>query len=97
MRMMMRVSVPVDTGNEAIKDGSFPKTVMAFVKQVKPEATYFVADYGERTAYFFFDLKDPSMIPSVAEPFFMNLGASIDMTPAMNLEDMKAGIAKAMK
>lgn len=97
MRMMMRVSIPVDTGNEAIKDGSFPKTVMAFVKQMKPEASYFVADCGERTAYFFFDLKDPSMIPSVAEPFFMNLGASIDMTPAMNIEDMKAGIAKAMK
>jgi hypothetical protein len=37
------------------------------------------------------------MIPSVAEPFFMNLGASIDLTPAMNLEDMKAGIAKAMR
>jgi len=82
---------------QAIKDGSFPKTVMAFVKPMKPQASYFVAGGGERTACFFFDLKDPSMIPSVAEPLFMSLCASIDMAPALNLEDMKAGIAKAMK
>jgi hypothetical protein len=37
------------------------------------------------------------MIPTVAEPFFTNLNASIELTPAMNLEDMKTGVAKAMK
>lgn len=40
---------------------------------------------------------DPTMIPSAAEPFFMNLDAAIELTPAMNLEDMKQGVAKAMK
>ena len=97
MRMMMRVSIPVETGNEAIKDGSLPRTIMAFVKKMKPEACYFVAECGERTGYFFFDLKDANLIPSVAEPFFINLNAAIDMAPAMDLEDMKAGVAKAMK
>jgi hypothetical protein len=37
------------------------------------------------------------MIPSAAEPFFMNLNASIDLSPVMNLEDMKVGVEKAMK
>ena len=92
MRMMMRVYIPVEAGNAAIKNGSLAKTFQQFVDTAKPEAAYFVADGGERTAYFFFDLKEPSAIPSIAEPFFGNLHAAIDITPAMNIEDVRAGL-----
>jgi hypothetical protein len=95
--MMMKVSIPVEAGNRGIKEGLLPKTMMAFVDQMKPEASYFAPEGGTRTAFFVFDLKDPTMIPTVAEPFFSNLNASIEMTPVMNLEDMKAGVEKAMK
>ena len=37
------------------------------------------------------------MIPTAAEPFFTNLNAAIELSPAMNLDDMKAGVEKAMK
>jgi hypothetical protein len=37
------------------------------------------------------------MIPTIAEPFFMNLHASIEFAPVMNLAEMKAGVEKAMK
>jgi hypothetical protein len=97
MRMLMKVSIPVEAGNRGVKEGILPKTVMGFVEQTKPEASYFTADDGKRTAFFVFDLKDPTMIPSIAEPFFMNLNASIEISPVMNLEDMKAGVEKAMK
>jgi hypothetical protein len=97
MRMMMKVSIPVEAGNKGVKEGILPKTVMGFVESMKPEACYFAAEGGRRTAFFFFDLKDPTMIPTAAEPFFMNLNASIELSPAMNLEDMKAGVEKAMK
>ena len=94
MRMMMKVSIPVESGNKGVTEGTLPKTVMAFVEKFKPEASYFTAENGKRTAFFFFDLKDPTAIPSAAEPFFSNLNASIELGPAMNLEDMKSGIAK---
>jgi hypothetical protein len=97
VRVMMKVSIPVESGNKGVKEGILPRTVMAFVEQMKPEACYFGPEGGRRTAFFFFDLKDPSMIPTAAEPFFTNLNASIEMSPVMNLEDMKAGIEKAMK
>ena len=97
MRMMMKVSIPVEAGNRGVKEGILPKTVMGFVEQMKPESCYFFPEDGKRTALFFFDLKDPTMIPTAAEPFFMNLNASIEISPAMNLDDMKAGVAKAMK
>jgi len=97
MRMMMKVSIPVEAGNKGVKEGTLPKTVIGFVELMKPEGCYFTTEGGKRTAFFFFDLRDPTMIPTIAEPFFMNLDASIELSPAMNLEDMKAGIEKAMK
>ena len=97
MRMMMKVSIPVEAGNKGVKDGLLPKTVMEFVEKMKPEACYFGPEDGNRRAFFFFDLKDPTMIPTIAEPFFMNLNASIEMSPVMNLDEMKAGVEKAMK
>jgi len=97
MRVMMRVHIPVEAGNAAIKDGSLPKTFQQFMETMKPEAAYFVAEGGERTAYFFFDLKDLSSIPPAAEPFFMRLHAAIDITPAMNFDEVRAGVATALK
>jgi len=97
MRMMMKVSIPVEAGNKGVKEGLLPKTIMGFIEQMKPEAAYFVSEGGKRTGYFFFDLKDPSSLPLAAEPFFMNLNAAVEVTPAMNVEDMKAGVEKATK
>jgi hypothetical protein len=97
MRMMMKVSIPVEAGNRGVKEGILPRIVAEFVEQMKPEASYFTAVGGNRTAFFFFDLADPTLIPTAAEPFFTNLNAAIELSPAMNLEDMKAGVQKAMK
>ena len=49
-----------------------------------------------RTGLVFFDMKDSTDIPSAAEPLFMRLNARITMVPAMNAEDMQAGIERAM-
>ena len=97
MRVMMKVSMPVEAGNRGIKEGILPKTVTRFVEEMKPEACYFGPEDGKRTAYFVFDLQDPTLIPTVAEPFFQNLNASIQITPVMNLDDMKKGVETAMK
>ncbi|HUN54879.1 MAG TPA: hypothetical protein VMU29_06970 [Smithella sp.] len=97
MRVMMKVSIPVEAGNKALKEGSLSKTMMEFVEKMKPEASYFLPKNGRRTAIFVFDLKDPSSIPIAVEPFFMGLNALVEMTPVMNAADMKAGVEKAMK
>lgn len=97
MRTMLKISIPVESGNKGVKEGVLPKTVQEFVDKMKPESCYFTAEGGKRTAYFVFDLRDPTLIPTVAEPFFMTLNASIEMSPVMNLDDLKAGIEKAMK
>ena len=95
MRTMVKVSFPVETSNRAIKDGGLPKVIMSAMDTLKPEAAYFFTENGKRTALMVFDMKDPSDIPSVAEPFFMNLDAEVSFTPVMNANDLKVGLEKA--
>ena len=75
MRCLLKVSIPVGTGNAAISDGSMPKTIESILADLKPEAAYFAEDNGKRTGFIFFDLKDTSQIPAVAEPWFLAFDA----------------------
>jgi hypothetical protein len=94
MRMMLDVSIPVDAGNTAIKDGRLPRTIAAAVDQLRPESSYFYPANGKRHAIFVFDLKDQAQIPPVAERFFLELNAEVRLTPVMNLEDLQKGLGQ---
>ena len=97
MKMMLIVKIPAVKGSQAIHDGTLPKTVMGFIEKMKPEGSYFTTEEGKRAAYFFFDLSDATQIPSIAEPFFGNLDAEIELKPVMTAQDLKAGIEKAFR
>jgi hypothetical protein len=96
MRTMMKVLIPVEAGNAAIKDGTLPKIMGGVLEQIKAESAYFCATDGLRSGYIVFDLKSPSDIPSIAEPLFLGLNASIELMPVMDVADMQAGVAKAI-
>jgi hypothetical protein len=95
MRMLMKVQMDVEAGNRAIRDGSWEQVMGRFMEQVKPEAVYFTAEAGKRTGFIFVDLQDVSDIPSLAEPFFMSVNASIDFSPVMTVDDVQRGLQKA--
>jgi hypothetical protein len=92
--MMMRVTIPVEQGNKAIKDGSLPEIVQSVLQDLKPEAAYFSAVDGLRSGFIVFDLKDSSDLPRIAEPLFQGFNATVEFTPAMNADDLKAGLGK---
>ena len=93
MRMLLRVSIPVEAGNAAAKDGSLGSKVDQILADLKPEASYFYADDdGQRAGSIVFDMKDPSQIPAVAEPWFLAFNAKVSLRPIMNPQDLaKAG------
>ena len=101
MRMLLRVSIPVETGNAAAKDGTLGSTVERILADLKPEAAYFYADdNGQRAGSIVFDMKDAAQIPAVAEPWFLAFNAKVSFRPIMNPQDLaKAGpsIGKAAK
>ena len=94
MRVLLKASFDTEKANEAIRNGTLGKLVEESVEQIKPEAAYFTADHGKRTAYLVFDMQDSSQMPVISEPFFLNLDAEISYTPVMNLEDVKKGLSQ---
>ncbi len=96
MRMFMSVRIPTDSGNAAITNGTLPQVMGKFLDTFKPEAAYFITVDGDRCAHFYVDLKDVSVMPSIAEPLFMQLGAKVTYCPAMNPQDLQKGITAFM-
>src|ERR1700680_2568250 len=100
MRVMLKASMPVETSNETIRQGNLGKLVKSMLEDLKPEAAYFVAEGGKRTCYIFVNIQDASKIPAIAEPFFLAFNAEVEITPAMNAQDLAnagPGIEKAVK
>ncbi len=99
MRMLLRVSVPVEAGNAAAKAGTLGPTIEKILADLKPEAAYFFADDdGNRSGSIVFDMKDSSQIPAIAEPWFLAFNAKVSFRPVMNPQDLATAgpsIAKA--
>ena len=90
MRVLVKVSMPVEEGNAMAKDGF--KAIQSILAQQKPEAAYFITEDGKRTALLILDLQDPSQMPAIAEPWFLACNASVQFHPAMTAADLaKAG------
>jgi len=99
MRMLLRVSIPVEAGNAAAKAGTLGPTIQKILADLKPEAAYFLADDdGQRSGSIVFDMKDSSEIPGIAEPWFLAFNAKLSFRPVMNPQDLATAspsIAKA--
>jgi hypothetical protein len=95
MRMLLKISMPVEKANEAARSGALKQSIEATMKALKPEAAYFYPEDGKRTGIIVFDMQGSWQMPATLEPLFQNLGASIHLTPAMNGEDLQRGFKEA--
>ena len=99
MRMLLKCKVPAIEGNIGIMNGTFQKLVAYFETEFKPEAIYFIAEDGFRTTMMIVDMKDPSYMPAMAEPWFLAMNVKLEFTPVMipaDLEKAKSSIDKAI-
>jgi hypothetical protein len=96
MRTLLKVQMDTEAASEAIRNGTMQTTLQSAMERLRPEAAYFTAQDGLRTAYIIFDLREPAQIPTIAEPL-MPLKPKIDFSPVMNLDDVRAGIEEFMK
>ena len=88
MRFLMKVNIPVESGNAAAKAGKLRATIQSSLADLKPEAVYFTDSNGQRTAFIFLDMQDASQIPAIAEPWFLAFNASVEIHPVMIPDDL---------
>ena len=70
MRCLMKVTIPVAEGNAAIADGSLGSTMGSILADLKPEAAYFSAENGMRTAFLFINMENSSQLPAHGRAVF---------------------------
>jgi hypothetical protein len=92
MRTLMKVKIDTEAGSRAIQDGSLPQLMQETLGALRPEAAYFGPENGVRTAFIVFDLQDPSQLPSITEPLFSKVKATVEMFPVMDQEDLQKGL-----
>ena len=100
MRFLLKVTIPVESGNAAAKAGKLGATIQNILADLKPEAVYFTDNDGKRSGFIFFEMQDASQIPAIAEPWMLAFNASVEIHPVMIPDDLaKAGdsIDKAVK
>ena len=99
MRVLLKVTIPTETGNARIADGSLPRTIESILAEQKPEAAYFIEENGRRTGIVVLQLTDISQLPAIFEPYSLAFGATVEVHPAMTIDDLKKagpGIQRAV-
>src|SRR5262245_64854694 len=75
MRMLLTVTIPHEPFNTLARKKKAGEILGRILQEIKPEAAYFTEQDGTRGAVLVVDVTDPSRVPSIAEPFFLNFNA----------------------
>jgi hypothetical protein len=89
MRLLMKILIPVKSGNNAIADKSMPRAFNDFIASAEPESSYFFLEEGKRAAIFILEEKRQDHLMAYNEKFFSALGAEIWITPVLNQKELQ--------
>ncbi len=93
MRMMLKAQMDTAAASKSIQEGRMPTVMQTMMEKLKPEAAYFGPDGGRRTAFIIFQMDDPSQLPAISEPLFSEFGASVEIFPVMDRDDLERGLS----
>lgn len=89
IRMMMKVQIPPDGGNQAIKAGEQGEIFEALIAKIEPEAVYFTQEDGLRTVYFVYTIHQTTDFAAIHEPLIQGFGARVYDMPALTWDELK--------
>jgi len=87
--MLVNVQMPHEPFNTLVRKGTAGAILGRIIDEIKPEAVYFTEQDGRRGGIFIVDVKEPSRIPAIAEPFFLHFNANCRFRIVMSPEDLK--------
>ncbi len=98
MRFLMKVSLPHEAFNAAVRNGTAGQIMQQILEDTKPEAVYFTEMDGKRGGIFIVNIDDMSQIPALAEPWFLKFNGNVEFHIVMSPEDLgKAGLEELGK
>lgn len=98
MRMLLKVTLPHEPFNTAVRNGTAGATIRKIVEEIKPEAVYFTEENGYRAGILVVNVNNPSEIPALAEPWFLSFNADCQLRVVMSPEDLqRAGLEELGK
>lgn len=98
MRMLLNISIPTQEFNKVLREGKVEQIMGRYMEAVRPEVVYFTEQGGQRGAVMIVDVKDPSQIPVLAEPWYLNFNATVEFKVVMSPEHLKqADLGKLLK
>ena len=89
--------MPTEHSNRLVQDPNFLQKLEGVLNQIKPEAAYFNPIEGERGGYMIINLSSADMIATIAEPLWMMFNCKLDISPVMELKDLKLAISQLQK
>ena len=93
MRFLLRISLPHEKFNAAVRNGTAGQTMGRILEETRPEAVYFTEMEGRRTAIMIVDVADASRVPAFAEPWFLQFDADVEFHIVMSGEELeRAGL-----
>ena len=98
VKLLMKITLPNETFSKFVKDGTVAEKTEMVLNQIKPKSVYFTEMNGQRTTIAIVEIEDSSMIPALAEPWFLTFNAQVEFHPVMEYDDLKkSGIEKIGK
>ena len=94
MRVMLKVEMDTERTNQLVRDGAMGATIEGILGKLQPEAAYFHATDGRRAFTLVVDAPDGATLPSLAEPMWLELGATVEAVPVMNAEELAEGLSR---
>lgn len=91
MRFLVKMRMPIERGNDAIKNPQFGQKMNELLKELKVEAAYFTLRGGQRGGYLIVNMDDASKMVSIAEPLFLWFNADVEIEPIMLPADLQKG------
>ena len=88
MRTLMFLQLPIEPFNTLTRNGTVGAKMKEILDDMKPEAAYFTAMEGHRGGVLVVDVENPSDVPRLAEPWFLNFNATVDFRIAITPEDL---------
>ena len=91
MKMLLTVEFPPEPFNTLVRSGKVGEIIGRILETIKPETAYFTEQDGKRGGIFVVDVKTPSDVPVLAEPFFLKFQAECRFRILMSPEDLQKG------